>query len=443
MMTMDRETTKGRMETVMMRVFMAIFFFSAVACVVFWTVGQPTHEPAFVYDAAAPQKLPSMLNGKSIKSEGGGLSVSGTRSRGEDAGDYAGNIMDGVTVEHIPLTDFDYEKNYPIYTTLLDVVEGWSPDRPEPPKVFKETLAHFDYQNPQEMELALALRQAEVPFKVYNVPEFMEVGNKWTTNYLKKIFKKEGRRTTVEKSKNNHFMFWTQKRKARTMSDWKPPTEMVSMSFEQWLDKAKEADRDKWEAEREHFYFHYGTNSNSRKETFLAKDLEHFSSEKDNFFVFRPDLNKGIQCRFGMRGIIAESHYDGGRNMVAMLRGTKRYILAPPKECKNLGIISDKKHPSFRHSIIDWSDPAQARSNNFASVDAVDTIVREGEVLYIPSYWFHYIVSMEYSIQCNSRSGSPENNIGGKEIDACMGSKDYSTRGSKTKRKPHAKKGFR
>ena len=36
-------------------------------------------------------------------------------------------------------------------------------------------------------------------------------------------------------------------------------------------------------------------------------------------------LNKGIQCRFGMRGVIAEAHYDGGRNMVAMLKGAKRY----------------------------------------------------------------------------------------------------------------------
>ena len=28
-----------------------------------------------------------------------------------------------------------------------------------------------------------------------------------------------------------------------------------------------------------------------------------------------------------------------------------------------------------------------------------------GEVLYIPSYWFHYIVSQDASIQCNARSG--------------------------------------
>jgi hypothetical protein len=27
---------------------------------------------------------------------------------------------------------------------------------------------------------------------------------------------------------------------------------------------------------------------------------------------------------FGMRGVVAEAHYDGGRNFVAMVRGRKR-----------------------------------------------------------------------------------------------------------------------
>jgi hypothetical protein len=38
-----------------------------------------------------------------------------------------------------------------------------------------------------------------------------------------------------------------------------------------------------------------------------------------------------------MRGIIAEAHYDSGRNMVAMLKGKKRYIISPPTTCKQLG----------------------------------------------------------------------------------------------------------
>jgi len=154
-----------------------------------------------------------------------------------------------------------------------------------------------------------------------------------------------------------------------------------------------------------------------------------FTTSKPNFFITVPSANKGIQCRFGMRGIIAESHYDCGRNMIAMIKGSKRYILNPPRACDKLAIITDTKHPSYRHSVIDWSDPAQAIAHGFGDVEAIDTIVREGEILYIPSYWFHYIISLEYSVQCNSRSGSPPSRIGQDSIDACMGKAPSSSGG--------------
>ena len=169
-----------------------------------------------------------------------------------------------------------------------------------------------------------------------------------------------------------------------------------------------------------HYYF-MSNSAHGNKQGFIAQDLKVFTTRKENFFITNVKANKGIQCRFGMRGIIAEAHYDSGRNMVAMLKGRKRYILTPPETCKQLGIISDPRHPSYRHSVIDWSDITQATTYKFDQVPAIDTIVNKGEVLYIPSYWFHYIVSLEYSIQCNSRSGSPPREEGEKHIKACLG----------------------
>jgi Cupin-like domain len=40
-----------------------------------------------------------------------------------------------------------------------------------------------------------------------------------------------------------------------------------------------------------------------------------------------------------------------------------------------------------------------------ASSQAVETVLKQGEVLYIPSHWFHYIISLQKSAQCNVRSG--------------------------------------
>jgi hypothetical protein len=38
----------------------------------------------------------------------------------------------------------------------------------------------------------------------------------------------------------------------------------------------------------------------------------------------------------------------------------------------------------------------------------LSTVLKAGEVLYIPSHWFHYIVSLQKSAQCNTRSGINE-----------------------------------
>ena len=312
---------------------------------------------------------------------------------------------------------------YPNYTNLLDVIKAWNPDNPDPPPLFKESLQHFNYSNAEEMTAAIKFRDAELPFKIFNVPEFDSVVEKWSDDYLISQFHNPIESRRVEKSRSNHFMYWNANQRLN-IKNFKPPTEIVdNMEFESWLRMAQHADTVKVKNETVHYYFMSNALPGTKRSSFVSRDLSLFSSAENNFFISNVVANKGIQCRFGMRGVIAEAHYDSGRNMVAMLKGAKRYILNPPHECKKLGLITEQRHPSYRHSAIDWSDISQATSNGFANVNAIDTIVREGEILYIPSYWFHYIVSLNYSVQCNSRSGSPPNREGQDHIEECLGDK--------------------
>ena len=124
-----------------------------------------------------------------------------------------------------------------------------------------------------------------------------------------------------------------------------------------------------------------------------------------------------------VRALLALARVEGQGYHAEAIGGAwrrKRYILAPPEACPHLAIIADKRHPSFRHSAMDFSNLTRAQGQQLRHVRSIDTIVREGEVLYIPSFWFHYVVSLDYSIQCNSRSGFPENNAGKKDIEKCM-----------------------
>ena len=84
----------------------------------------------------------------------------------------------------------------------------------------------------------------------------------------------------------------------------------------------------------------------------------------------------------------------------------------PPSECGNIDLYP-KSHPSARHSRLNWTDidinPLQkGHREQFYSSRAIETIVSAGEMLYIPSYWIHYIISQDASIQCNARCGESE-----------------------------------
>jgi ribosomal protein L16 Arg81 hydroxylase len=81
-----------------------------------------------------------------------------------------------------------------------------------------------------------------------------------------------------------------------------------------------------------------------------------------------------------------------------MLSGSRRYILAHPKECSNLALYP-QSHPSARHSSLTWDDSQDIPAH------VHEVVLQAGDVLYLPPHWFHMIVSLDMNIQCNIRSG--------------------------------------
>jgi hypothetical protein len=106
-----------------------------------------------------------------------------------------------------------------------------------------------------------------------------------------------------------------------------------------------------------------------------------------------------IHCRFGMKGVIAKNHFDGSRNEVVVLGGSCRYILTHPKECEKLAFYP-KGHPSARHLAVKWSKPDLVEFPQFSEAVANEVVLTPGQVLYLPTDWFHFIVSLELNFQC-------------------------------------------
>ena len=147
----------------------------------------------------------------------------------------------------------------------------------------------------------------------------------------------------VEVSPHRHFMYWDAKKVKRYRSrnlSWTAPTTIDSWTFDEWAahqgllpvsNMHINATADSWV-----YLF-----ANSRIHPWLLEEMTFFDpdhpSNASEFFLVEPELSKGVQCRIAQRGTISQAHFDENHNMVAVVRGLKRYVLLHPSQCsKNI-----------------------------------------------------------------------------------------------------------
>ncbi|TMW60041.1 hypothetical protein Poli38472_000083 [Pythium oligandrum] len=313
--------------------------------------------------------------------------------------------------------DLDAEEGCRAYPQLFpagELMENWSPEDPTPPPQTFSSVCRFNVSSPYEFALAQMFHQMEVPFIAYGIPELDEASVKWTDEYLSSRLG-EDEQYKVHIANSTHFMFYT-----RHMAD---QNDTATYESERWTYREFVQRMSTHRPGSQFFYFMVKAEDIRRRAKFATQDLmflnadneeEHrlaLPSEKKTLAGPYGDLfirdtqhaqSKGMRCRIGMRGIITEGHIDAGLNMIAMIRGHKRYILSPTSVCSCLGLLT--KGPSARHTSIDWSNVTREDTKAF-NCPATEVIVGAGDVLYVPSYWYHHIVSLDNTIQCNLRSG--------------------------------------
>jgi hypothetical protein len=128
------------------------------------------------------------------------------------------------------------------------------------------------------------------------------------------------------------------------------------------------------------------------------------------FFQPRPHQLRFVNSRnrkvftvaFGMKGVIAENHFDGSRNSIVVLGGERRYILSHPDQCELLATYP-KEHPSARHSAVDWS---RSRFGTLFQSSAPPKRVKlfcklAKTVVYLPTNWcpLRYFVGPQLPVQ--------------------------------------------
>ena len=175
-------------------------------------------------------------------------------------------------------------------------------------------------------------------------------------------------------------------------------------------------DEDSEESKRNKYYY-FRLNANPQQlnndptsiDNFIYDELPFLDPrhpDKSEFYCVDPTHHRGINCRFGMRGVIAANHFDMSRNTIVVLGGERRYILADPTQCERMGLYPPG-HPSIRHSSFDWTNVSEWENRvEFQDSLVQEVVLHEGDVLYLPTNWFHFIVNLSLNYQCNSRSGT-------------------------------------
>jgi hypothetical protein len=94
-------------------------------------------------------------------------------------------------------------------------------------------------------------------------------------------------------------------------------------------------------------------------------------------------------------------HYDLAHNLLAQVRGRKRLVLYKPED-----IAGMYPNPFFSNSphfsrLLDLSAVDPAAFPRFAEATPYECVVEEGEVLFMPTCWWHQVLSLDMAISVN------------------------------------------
>lgn len=114
--------------------------------------------------------------------------------------------------------------------------------------------------------------------------------------------------------------------KAKEMKDRRLNSENKSLPEEDDHSVANGQGEIEKEKDKKWYYFRLNANLKGDKEgspdAFVYNELSFFDPRKrmdSEFYIVEPEEERGINCRFGMRGVIAANHFDMSRNTIAIL----------------------------------------------------------------------------------------------------------------------------
>ncbi|WP_418603853.1 cupin-like domain-containing protein [Hwangdonia sp.] len=134
-----------------------------------------------------------------------------------------------------------------------------------------------------------------------------------------------------------------------------------------------------------------------------------------NIFNYYPHLKNAIDFSFfesynkindvtawiGPSNTVSGFHNDTGKNMYAQIKGKKMFIISSTK-------FNKKMYPSAKYingaiaSQVDINNFDESKFPKFKEVEFLSVTLEPGDVLHVPSKWWHYVQSLDTSISISN-----------------------------------------
>lgn len=160
-------------------------------------------------------------------------------------------------------------------------------------------------------------------------------------------------------------------------------------------------------SEEKYYLRSLGKNARSDPSNFM-KDYPNISNDFKPPPFLLDDSNIDVHSsilRIASHDLTLWTHYDVYDNILVQVKGKKSVILFPPSDAKNLYVVGDKSlipHFNCAMDILIQKYPLVKYLNGH------QVVLDEGDILYIPNYWWHSITSLTFSVGINIFWSNPE-----------------------------------
>ncbi|XP_007239576.1 tRNA wybutosine-synthesizing protein 5 isoform X1 [Astyanax mexicanus] len=169
-----------------------------------------------------------------------------------------------------------------------------------------------------------------------------------------------------------------------------------TLPFAEFVQRAAAVEHPEFFISKHESYYLRSLGEDARKEPANLK--KQFPDLAEDFHIppfFQSDQFFSSVFRISSSGLQLWTHYDVMDNLLAQVSGRKRVVLYSPQDALHLYLSGDKSE------VLDIDSPNLERYPDFVKACRYECVLEPGDLLYIPSLWFHNTLALQFGVGVN------------------------------------------